>query len=439
MLLVRKKAARRESLAKRILDSFDGSTFDSMRRPFLPENCLNDLITINTIREELKLDELDRDTYSKEWQELFTEWIHTQARKVFAITVQCGLPWDDTFDAMQLFREQDFEDKLLPIEDPRSLTDTLRKRFDSEIWFDVRLYDFYEKQWKCLCPVFSPEKYDYDLSPECIFPFTILAGVHTEGAFSSVYKVKIHDAHQEHDDIDEVAIKEIKISKANDKGTTEKLWEKEAQALEAINQLNHPHIVKCLAAIRRGDSRYFMFPWADGESLRDYWEKVPKQVPTEEVIEQTIRQLRGVADALDHLHNFHGGDAGGHTAEEDQDHPNGPQVSVQNEVGEETNATNKESIRHGDLKPENILRFNGFNGLGVLKVADMGLAKRHVVATQDRPHVTSTRFGTIRYEAPETETAIRGRSRLYDIWSMGCITLEFIIWILYGNDELKST
>jgi hypothetical protein len=29
------------------------------------------------------------------------------------------------------------------------------------------------------------------------------------------------------------------------------------------------------------------------------------------------------------------------------------------------------------------------------------------------------------------------RSRLYDIWSMGCILLEFIIWLLYGYNELK--
>ncbi|KAF2265195.1 HET-domain-containing protein [Lojkania enalia] len=68
----------------------------------------------------------------------------------------------------------------------------------------------------------------------------------------------------------------------------------------------------------------------------------------------------------------------------------------------------------------------------------MGLAKRHVVATQERPNLTTTRYGTILYEAPEAVTAVRGLSRLYDIWSMGCITLEFIIWILYGNDELNN-
>lgn len=181
-----------------------------------------------------------------------------------------------------------------------------------------------------------------------------------------------------------------------------------------------------------------MFPWADGESLRDFWDKSTKQPPSAETVHAAICQLRGLADALDNLHNFKGRHTRSHKTEQGM-HPEQPRVhvnDVQSEVGE---YANNESIRHGDLKPENILRFlDKRNELGVLKIADMGLAKRHVVATRERGKPTSMRFGTIRYEAPETVTTVHGaRSRLYDIWSMGCITLEFIIWILYGNEELK--
>ncbi|KAH8725098.1 heterokaryon incompatibility protein-domain-containing protein [Phaeosphaeriaceae sp. PMI808] len=45
------------------------------------------------------------------------------------------------------------------------------------------------------------------------------------------------------------------------------------------------------------------------------------------------------------------------------------------------------------------------------------------------------------YEPPETEldqNQMKGRSRRYDIWSMGCIYLEFIIWLLYGFTELEK-
>lgn len=241
----------------------------------------------------------------------------------------------------------------------------------------------------------------------------------------------------------QVAIKEIKVNRGDDKTATDNAWELEARALEAINKLDHEHIVKCIAAIRRGDSRYFMFPWADGDSLREFWEQTPRQTLTPQNVKETIIQLRGVADALDKLHHFNGGnpDHNISTSIGDLRPPSGPEMTVQHEdeVDEYEDAANKESIRHGDLKPENILRFKGAGtSLGTLKIADMGLAKRHVVATQDRSHLTSTRYGTIRYEAPETVTALQGRSRLYDIWSMGCITLEFIIWILYGNDELNN-
>ncbi|KAI4689686.1 uncharacterized protein J4E88_003041 [Alternaria novae-zelandiae] len=255
-----------------------------------------------------------------------------------------------------------------------------------------------------------------------------------------------------------VALKELKVPQGEkDAAGTDRAWNFEATALEAIRKLNHTHIVKCIAAIRRGHSRYFMFPWADGDSLRDFWDHTPREAPDACIIEHTIVQLRGIVDALDQLHNFNSGRPEQHSGADGLtirvNDPNaaesylsggsdaGSDSGLDNGVDEYKNADNAESIRHGDLKPENILRFltNGSkSGLGTLKIADMGLAKRHVVATQYRPKPTSTRYGTRRYEAPETVTGQNARSRLYDIWSMGCITFEFIIWILYGNDELTN-
>jgi serine/threonine protein kinase len=200
-----------------------------------------------------------------------------------------------------------------------------------------------------------------------------------------------------------------------------------------------------------------MFPWADGDSLRDFWNNTPREAPNSYILEHTILQLRGIADALDRLHNFDGGRAelengvngltirlnDSNAVESHLSHGSdaGSDNGLDSEVDDYKNAEHAESIRHGDLKPENILRFLGNRSkldLGTLKIADMGLAKRHVVATQERWKATSTRYGTRRYEAPETVTGENARSRLYDIWSMGCITFEFIVWILYGNDELSN-
>lgn len=173
-----------------------------------------------------------------------------------------------------------------------------------------------------------------------------------------------------------------------------------------------------------------MFPWAEGGSLQDFWESIPYQIPDAGLIRQTIEQLRWLADALDTLHNCNSGSNNRLAV---------PSMPNSTEDGK--------NIRHGDLKPENILRF--FNHrelelattepqLGTLKIADMGLAKQHIHATVNRTKNTSQRFGTVRYEAPEALNEEGGRSRLYDVWSMGCITLEFIIWLLHGNKALEE-
>jgi serine/threonine protein kinase len=262
-----------------------------------------------------------------------------------------------------------------------------------------------------------------------------------------------------------VAIKEIRVNRGLDKpkikaeaeaknkneddlleqakANTEGAWDREAMALESMNKINSPHIVKCIAAIRRGDNRYFMFPWADGDSLRDFWESKPEQGNKldEGILHELLQQLRGLANALDMIHNFE--DKPDNLSDPEDVPPESnmdtPALQLNDETLEYTFGKTPSSIRHGDLKPENLLRFlDGKPNLGTLKIADMGLAKRHVVATQDRTSLTSTRYGTIRYEAPEAKTAPSGRSRLYDIWSMGCITFESIVWVLYGYNELKK-
>lgn len=146
-----------------------------------------------------------------------------------------------------------------------------------------------------------------------------------------------------------------------------------------------------------------MFKWADEGSLRDLLER-EKPVLTASFVAAITRQLAGLAGALRELHNYQG----------------------------------QESFRHGDLKPENILIFGDRTEVGTWTVADMGLAKHHFVSTALRGP-TSTRYATPSYEAPEVKTdKFTGRSRLYDIWSMGCVTLELIAWLLHGCSKLDE-
>ena len=157
-----------------------------------------------------------------------------------------------------------------------------------------------------------------------------------------------------------------------------------------------------------------MFEWADGGNLRNLWNANPHPNRQPSIVKATIEQLLGLAEALCACHFL---DSKG------------------------------SNYRHGDLKPDNILWYQDTIGIGNLKIGDWGIAKGHNLVTEDRPYKTTTPYGTRRYEAPEVVTGLKRkyegqsadrRSRLYDIWAMGCITLEFTIWLLYGLKGLDK-
>lgn len=205
-------------------------------------------------------------------------------------------------------------------------------------------------------------------------------------------------------------------------------WDTEARTFEKLRELNHANIIPCLAAIQKSHNRYFMFPWADG-NLREFWTNY-RGPRNPEIIEQTVNQLYGLADALDKLHNYN---------------TYLSQNATLNAGSYSTLAPPKhapfENIRHGDLKPENILRFAEHDlDLGTLKIGDMGLAQHHLMDTYSRAAQSATSYGTVRYRAPESfvKELDQPRSRLEDVWAMGCITLEFIVWILRGNEGLED-
>ncbi len=156
-----------------------------------------------------------------------------------------------------------------------------------------------------------------------------------------------------------------------------------------------------------GESLCFVFPWADGGNLRELWSEAdrigaPTILRDLGLVMWALEQMYGLADALSALYMANG--------------------------------------RHGDLKPENILRFTEAQGRGVLQIADVGLAKIHTQATRHRNAQTATMTGTFRYEPPECDEPEpqRARSRDYDVWSLGCIYLEFIIWLVDGRAGLEK-
>lgn len=206
-----------------------------------------------------------------------------------------------------------------------------------------------------------------------------------------------------------LAIKEF-IIPANDEELlkdAEDVWTSEVNTLNEISGLSHPNLIQRIAAITRGEKRYLMFLWADGGNLEDFWIKFPNPTVTAGLVKDIIEQLRGMAEALEKLHGYRG-----------QYH-----------------------YRHGDIKPQNILNFPDSNPerIGIFKISDLGSAKHHSVATRLRERTGDKAFATTQYQPPESITnKLSARSRLYDIWSMGCVILEFMVWLLYGYEQLQE-
>jgi serine/threonine protein kinase len=102
--------------------------------------------------------------------------------------------------------------------------------------------------------------------------------------------------------------------------------------------------------------------------------------------------------------------------------------------------------RHGDIKPENILRFiEGKDDawIGTLKLADLGRAQKHSLMTQLRETREKEPWRTKWYEPPDLVEEVHERaqgkiSRLFDIWSIGCVIFEVSLWLLYGYDSIQK-
>jgi serine/threonine protein kinase len=102
--------------------------------------------------------------------------------------------------------------------------------------------------------------------------------------------------------------------------------------------------------------------------------------------------------------------------------------------------------RHGDIKPENILRFiDGKEDawIGTLKLADLGRAQQHQLKTILRETKETELWRTRWYEPPDLVTEVHDKaekkiSRLFDVWSIGCVIFETVLWMLYGKVSIAD-
>ncbi|KAI0505813.1 heterokaryon incompatibility protein-domain-containing protein [Xylaria bambusicola] len=357
--------------------------------------------------------------------------------------------------------------------------------FHMKEWSKLNFDSFRRNQWLFCAPVFKKhnlQQFKKGLPKETALPFIFRDPNPRNGHFSTVFHTIVHPAHQDGHDLNaadglHVAVKELRHALGEETDyDVETAWKLEVTALKEIGELKDNHLINPIAAFKWGQTHYIMFEWANGGTLRHFWDQTsdvhlhldrPK-------VGEFLEQLYGLAGALQKLHGTNSqtstglADAdrknasssnSGHRLSNSRSNASEAVASRAIQLGKGSGSgvlpgtahmpmimlqdSNRDSDvkhwRHGDIKPENILVFKDSTWIGTLKIADLGLAKQHQFATEFRHQVTSTKHTTFHYEAPEAITNMKEpRSRRYDVWSMGCIILESIIWLLYGSRGLNE-
>jgi serine/threonine protein kinase len=290
-------------------------------------------------------------------------------------------------------------------------------------WTAWELDEFRRIQWSFLAPVFGTGNSHYNFEQNVILPFQVTDDQFHQGGFSTVFSARVHPAHQVWENIyaedskkgPMIAIKQLFSS-------DEREFKKEKSILQKLSKQNHPHIIKLLATYQQKNLYNLIFPLAES-NLRQYWaDEKPKF--DFQTVSWFAKQCKGMAEALAAIHNFKATDSLMNLRQ-----PKHHEGNLSVPQGEELYGC------HGDIKPENILWFeregvNGTDSLGVLKIADFGLGRFH--GRDSRSRMDAKRVGfTPTYAAPELKLEMP-ISRKYDVWSLGCLYLEFIIWLLEG-------
>jgi len=174
-----------------------------------------------------------------------------------------------------------------------------------------------------------------------------------------------------------------------------------------------------------------MFPYANA-NLRTYWEERPSPNFDKETVLWSLKQMTGIANALNRIHNF--------KVTIPLNVPGAGEARVKEDVKLSVRRGEELFGRHGDIKPENILWFQDSrvtaDKSGVLQIADFGLGRFHGRDSRSKVPPDGI-LSSPTYEPPECKLGLPV-SRAYDIWSLGCLYLEFITWLLKGSSEIDG-
>ncbi|KAK2025438.1 kinase domain-containing protein [Colletotrichum zoysiae] len=369
---------------------------------YVPNHVLDDLVTTESIYKELCRNQKRQVWVKSSRRHLAERVIKSNARRLFVLLVLL----DRSLDTDKLL-SSGLTDSHLPLvkdgDGVKSEPDSGKSFSLPPKWSSQTVDQFLDNQWRVLAPVFGSSGRHRTFQPSCPMPFQKIEEAPKKGSSSVVYYAHIRRSHQQFSRTEsyshEIVLKEFLHRNQTD-------FETERNNLASIRSLgDNKHITQYLETFSQGDRSYIIFPFAKGGDLENFWETRDSRQRDRRLALWCLEQMLGLAKGLQVLHEFLG---------------------------------DNKNCRHGDLKPGNILHFFTDGSDGTLKIADFGISRIHNESTFQRlGRATTTRSTTPSYEAPE-ESFNQARSRKYDIWSMGCIFLEFALWLVEGWEAVKA-
>ncbi|KAK7417071.1 hypothetical protein QQX98_004832 [Neonectria punicea] len=436
------------TLELRVRVAMEKSMWSGTDNKFLPINERNQIINAKAIKNELKglnlgseydLDEITEQiwgisTFSRPHT---TTTNKTTRRKLFTIL----LLMDKVKTILGLIKEG-IHDNDLPFSlDPETETQLQRKLATGncetmrtfESWRPHECDNFNRYQWQMLAPYWelsskrSPKVLHYELDERIILPFVYFSNPQPEesindyvGGFSEVRKVEIHPAHHNdhHPDPCRGHRRFFAVKRLHQDEWSNANFDKEAKNLKRFVDKHHDHLIRLLITFKHGRDYHLVFQWAD-ENLLNYWQKpsaeainLPRDADSARWI---AKQFMGLADGIKLIHEC--------------------KVEKSNRDFLAPAEGDKIYGRHGDLKPENILWFKN-DDRGILQIADFGLTEFHKRSSIQVP--ASQVGGSRTHRAPEFDAARAVVAPSSDMWSFGCILLEFVAWYLLGWKEVDE-
>ncbi|KAK2028968.1 kinase-like protein [Colletotrichum zoysiae] len=332
---------------------------------------------------------------------------------------------------IEYFIQEDIFDHHMPLRHTRDSMREFRTRAGTDEdkfinttlfaeWERVHVDLFYIYQKMIVVPVFKMDDgtiRSYVLDRDVRLPWEKFEHK-ARGGHGIVHRLQIHPSHHKFQGSNKpehaqcYAVKEIHAA-------DQEFYRKELRALvkSCARVQKEKHLIKLLLTFQHGDRLYLVFEWADG-NLQEFWAK--KKVESRAASASwMLQQCRGIANAVKRIHGLATW-----------------QVKERSAASgtEEGDILVKDWGRHGDIKPSNILWFSTYGeDHDHLVVADLGLTRYHSRLTKSRVSRVDGFTGT--YRAPEIDLDDLMSSK-YDIWSLGCVFLEFCVWYLLGAEAI---